>query len=207
MVTTSSSSGSQNMAFLSSPGSTNELDTANIQVSAVSTPVSTVNTHDNTANLSDATVGNGFEVADSFAKHESKKVFPENWPTNQDSSRRTVNVEDTSSKAMVSIDVADFDWSYMADDEALTNMALMAFSNSEKEKESNQIKIDNTENASKSLDKLIRSQITDNSRTGVGFAGYNVVAPPPTSLFAPQQLICPTLVVRSSNTLNTKDMD
>nr|GEV92655.1 hypothetical protein [Tanacetum cinerariifolium] len=119
------------MVFLSSPGSTNELDTANIQVSAVSTPVSTVNTHDNTANLSDAIVGNGFEVADNFAKHESKKVFPENWPTNQDISRRTVNVEDTSSKEMVSIDVADFDWSYMADDEALTNMTLMAFSNSE----------------------------------------------------------------------------
>nr|GEW67150.1 hypothetical protein [Tanacetum cinerariifolium]GEZ54142.1 hypothetical protein [Tanacetum cinerariifolium] len=55
-VTTSSSLGSQNMAFLSSPGSTNELDTANIQVSTVSTPVSAVSTHDNTANLSDATV-------------------------------------------------------------------------------------------------------------------------------------------------------
>nr|GEW27103.1 retrovirus-related Pol polyprotein from transposon TNT 1-94 [Tanacetum cinerariifolium] len=38
MVTTSSSSGSQNMAFLSSPGSTNEIDTANIQVSTVNAP-------------------------------------------------------------------------------------------------------------------------------------------------------------------------
>nr|GEY42732.1 ribonuclease H-like domain-containing protein [Tanacetum cinerariifolium] len=55
-VTSSSSSGSQNMAFLSSPSSTNEVDTAKIQVSTVSTPVSTVSTHDNTANLSDATV-------------------------------------------------------------------------------------------------------------------------------------------------------
>nr|GEW65595.1 copia protein [Tanacetum cinerariifolium] len=55
-VTTSSGSGSQNMAFLLSPGSTNKVDTANIQVSTVSTPVSTVSTHDNTANLSDATV-------------------------------------------------------------------------------------------------------------------------------------------------------
>nr|GEY95145.1 putative ribonuclease H-like domain-containing protein [Tanacetum cinerariifolium] len=108
-VTTSSSLGSQNMAFLSSPGSTNEVDTANIQVSTVSTPVSTVSTpvsivstHDNTANLSDATV-----------------------------SRKTVNVEDTSSKAMVVINGAGFDWSYIADDEALTNMTLMAFSHSE----------------------------------------------------------------------------
>nr|GEU87922.1 ribonuclease H-like domain-containing protein [Tanacetum cinerariifolium] len=55
---------------------TNEVDTANIQVSTVSTPVSTVSTHDNTANLSDATVGNGFEVAVSFAEHESKKNVP-----------------------------------------------------------------------------------------------------------------------------------
>ncbi|GKG54613.1 hypothetical protein Tco_0560268, partial [Tanacetum coccineum] len=50
---------------------------------------------------------------------------------NQDSSRRTVNVEETSSKAMVTIDGAGFDWSYMADDEVPTNMALMAFLDSE----------------------------------------------------------------------------
>ncbi|GJT86723.1 ribonuclease H-like domain-containing protein [Tanacetum coccineum] len=51
-----------------------------------------------------------------------------------------------------------------------------------KEKESNQIKIDNFENTSKSLDKLTRSQISDNNRKGVG---YNAVAPPPIGLFAP----------------------
>ncbi|GKG23766.1 hypothetical protein Tco_0391802, partial [Tanacetum coccineum] len=50
---------------------------------------------------------------------------------NQNSFRRTVNVEETSSKAMVAIDGAGFDWSYMADDEVPTNMALMAFSDSE----------------------------------------------------------------------------
>ncbi|GKD21935.1 putative ribonuclease H-like domain-containing protein [Tanacetum coccineum] len=54
-----------------------------------------------------------------------------------------------------------------------------------KEKESNPIKIDNFKNASKSLDKLIGSQIIDKSRKGVGFESYNVVAPPPTGLFAP----------------------
>ncbi|GKE26336.1 hypothetical protein Tco_1441720 [Tanacetum coccineum] len=42
-----------------------------------------------------------------------------------------MNVEDTSSKAMLAIDGAGFDWSYMADDQVPTNMALMAFSNSE----------------------------------------------------------------------------
>ncbi|GJV93700.1 hypothetical protein Tco_1541513 [Tanacetum coccineum] len=37
----------------------------------------------------------------------------------------------TSSKAMVAIDGAGFDWSFMADEEVPTNMALMAFSDSE----------------------------------------------------------------------------
>nr|GEU45692.1 hypothetical protein [Tanacetum cinerariifolium] len=157
----------------------------------------------------------------------------ESRPRNQDISKKTVIMEDISSKAMVSIDEAGFDWSYMADDEVPTNMALIDFSDSEglasveeqlvfykknevvfydqiavlkkdasfidskitalnlqieklkKEKESNQIKIDNFENASKSLDKLIGSQITDNSKTGLGFTSDNDVTPPPTGLFAP----------------------
>ncbi|GJR36569.1 putative ribonuclease H-like domain-containing protein [Tanacetum coccineum] len=196
---------------------------------------------------------------------------------NQDSSRRTVNVEETSSKAMVAIDGAGFDWSYMADDEVPTYMALMAFLDSKvhndktcsktclksfetlktqlddlriefnksefnlatykrglasveeqlvfykknevifceqlailkrdisykdseismlkseleklkQEKESNQLKIENFDNASKSLDKLIGSQITDKSRKGVGFVSYNVVPPPHTGLFSPLNL-------------------
>nr|GFB93715.1 hypothetical protein [Tanacetum cinerariifolium] len=49
---------------------------------------------------------------------------------NQDSSRKTI-VEETSSKAMVAIDGAGFDWSYMVDDEVLANMALIAFSDFE----------------------------------------------------------------------------
>ncbi|GKG30603.1 hypothetical protein Tco_0423091, partial [Tanacetum coccineum] len=50
---------------------------------------------------------------------------------NQENSRRTVNVEETSSKAMLAIDGAGFDWSYMADDEVPANMSLMAFSDFE----------------------------------------------------------------------------
>nr|GEU73547.1 hypothetical protein [Tanacetum cinerariifolium] len=188
------------MAFLSSPGSTNEVDTANIQVNTVSTPVSTVSSHNNTANLSDATVyaflanqPNGFQLvhedveqiheddlekidlkwqlallsmrARRYFQRTSKKITI-NWsdtadyvktkvecfnyhkmghfareckslrnqkskPRNQDNLRKTVNVEDTSSKATVAIDGACFYWSYMADDEVLTNMAFMAFLDSE----------------------------------------------------------------------------
>ncbi|GJT16961.1 retrovirus-related pol polyprotein from transposon TNT 1-94 [Tanacetum coccineum] len=84
----------------------------------------------------------GFEVEVSFTEHESKKVFLENWECrgprnqdnknmNQDNSRRTVNMEETSSKAMVAIDGASFDWSFMANEEVPTNMDLMAFLDSE----------------------------------------------------------------------------
>ncbi|GJZ75961.1 putative ribonuclease H-like domain-containing protein [Tanacetum coccineum] len=52
-----------------------------------------------------------------------------NW--NQDSSKRTVNIEDTSSKAMLAIDGVGFDWSDMTEEQIQTNMALMAFSDSE----------------------------------------------------------------------------
>ncbi|GJU01862.1 putative ribonuclease H-like domain-containing protein [Tanacetum coccineum] len=212
-----------------------------------------------------------------FARECRGSRNQDNRNRNQESSRRIVNVGETSSKAMLAIDGAGFDWSYMADDEVPTNMALMAFSDFDvyndktcsktylksfetlntqlddlriefnksefnlatykrglasveeqlvfykknevifckqivvlksdisykdseismlkseleklkQEKESNQLKIENFDNASKSLDKLIGSQITDKSRKGVGFVSYNVVPPPPTGLFSPPNL-------------------
>ncbi|GKB39676.1 hypothetical protein Tco_0884618 [Tanacetum coccineum] len=191
-----------------------------------------------------------------------------------------MNVEDASSKAMVAFDGAGFYWSFMANEEVPTNLALMAFSDSEvynhktcsytclksyetlksqydslrvelnksdfdlatykrglasveeqlvfykknevmlcdqiavlkrdvsfrdskinalniqieklkKDKESNQIKIDKFENASKSLDKLIGGQISDNNKKGVG---YNAVPSPPIGLFSP-----PTIDLSSSS--------
>ncbi|GJZ50464.1 hypothetical protein Tco_0604654 [Tanacetum coccineum] len=56
------------------------------------------------------------------------------------------------------------------------------------EKESNQLKIEKFDNASKSLDKLIGSQIPDKSRKGLGFVSYNAVPPPPIGLFSPPNL-------------------
>ncbi|GJS73985.1 hypothetical protein Tco_0706826 [Tanacetum coccineum] len=51
----------------------------------------------------------------------------DNRSRNQDSSRRTINVEEISSKAMLAIDGVGFDWSFMTDEEVLTDMTLMAF--------------------------------------------------------------------------------
>ncbi|GJT39010.1 ribonuclease H-like domain-containing protein [Tanacetum coccineum] len=50
---------------------------------------------------------------------------------NQDNTRKHGNNKDTSSKAMLAIDGVGFDWSDMAEERVQTNMALMAFSNSE----------------------------------------------------------------------------
>ncbi|GJU61405.1 ribonuclease H-like domain-containing protein [Tanacetum coccineum] len=55
----------------------------------------------------------------------------DNRSKNQDNSRRTINVKEFFSKAMLAIDGASFDWSFMADKEVPSDMALMAFSDSE----------------------------------------------------------------------------
>ncbi|GJW86426.1 hypothetical protein Tco_0161766 [Tanacetum coccineum] len=91
-----------------------------------------------------------------------------------------------------------FDWSDMVEEQVQTNMALMTFSNSEfkrevackdyeinvlksefekvkQEKEGIEFKIEKFDKASKDLDKLLGSQITDKSKKGLG---YNVVPPP-----------------------------
>nr|GEV75542.1 uncharacterized mitochondrial protein AtMg00810-like [Tanacetum cinerariifolium] len=295
-VVSSSSSGSPNIAFLSSPSSTNEIETINLE-QIHEDDLEEMDLKWQLALLS-------MEQEECFNCHKIRHFVrkcrrprsQESMPRNQDSSRKIVIVEDTSSKAMVAIDRACFNWSYMCDDEVPTNMTLMAFldlevhnsktysntclksfetlknqydslrielnkfefdlanykrglasveeqlvfykkkevvvcdqivvlkkdasfresdiialnlqlENLKKEKESNQIKIANFENASKSLDKLIGSQITYNSKTSLGFTSYNVVAPPPTGLFAPQLLICLVLVLKSSNYLNLKVMD
>nr|GFA32316.1 hypothetical protein [Tanacetum cinerariifolium] len=308
IVVSSSSSRSLNMAFLSSPSSTNKVNTASIQVSAASTPISTVISPNNTANLSDATVydfftnqPNGSQLVHEDLEQIHKDDLEEmnlKWQLallsmrprmyfQRTGKKITINGSDTAGYHKTKVECFNchkiehfarecksFDWSYMGDDEVLTNMALMAFSDSEvhnsktcfntclksfetlknqydnlrielnkseldlanckrglasveeqlvfykknevvfydqivvlkkdasfrksniialnlqleklkKEKKSNQIKIDDFDNASKSLDKLIESQITDNNNTGLGFTSYNAVAPPPTGLFAP----------------------
>ncbi|GJS41620.1 putative ribonuclease H-like domain-containing protein [Tanacetum coccineum] len=215
--TASSSSSSQNMAFVSSLISTNEantaygVSTADTQVSPTSTQVSTTSTQVSTANLSDDTVyaflasqPNGsqlvYEDLEQIHKDDIEEIdlkwqlallsmktksvsTATRWNTLQG------NAEDLGTKIAGTGIKTSLQGSYMADDEVPTNMALMAFSDSEleklkHEKESNQLKIEKFNNASKSLDKLIGSQITDKSRKSVGFVSYNVVLPPHTGLFS-----------------------
>ncbi|GJZ07325.1 hypothetical protein Tco_0541118 [Tanacetum coccineum] len=168
-----------NVAFVSTPSSTNDVNTASVKVSTVSTPISTVST--NSASLSDATVyaflanqPNGSQLvhedleqihdddleeidlkwnlallsmrARKFYQRTRRKITidrsdiaggsrnqdyrsrnQDNRNKSQDSSKKTMNVEDTSPTVMIAIDGAGFDWSFMVEEEAPTNMALMAF--------------------------------------------------------------------------------
>ncbi|GJV68915.1 hypothetical protein Tco_1484424 [Tanacetum coccineum] len=59
---------------------------------------------------------------------ESRTRNQESRPRSQESLRRTVNVEESSSKAMLAIDGVGIDWSFMTEEEIPTNFALMAFS-------------------------------------------------------------------------------
>nr|GEV67874.1 hypothetical protein [Tanacetum cinerariifolium] len=72
-----------------------------------------------------------YHKMDHFAREYRVPRNQENKNRNKETIRRIVYVEDTSSKAMVTIDGAGFDWSYMDDDEAPTNMASMDFFDSE----------------------------------------------------------------------------
>ncbi|GJT22801.1 putative ribonuclease H-like domain-containing protein [Tanacetum coccineum] len=99
---------------------------------------------------------------------------------NQDNTRKQGNNENTSLNAMLAIDGVGFDWSDMAEEQIRINMALMAFSDSEfekvkQEKHGIEVKIEKFDKASKDLDQLLESQITDKCKKGLR---YSAVSPP-----------------------------
>nr|GEX90261.1 integrase, catalytic region, zinc finger, CCHC-type, peptidase aspartic, catalytic [Tanacetum cinerariifolium] len=216
-VVSSSSSGSSDMAFLSSPSSTNEVDTASIQVNAASTPVSTVSSPSNTANLGDATVYAFLSNQPNVSQlvHDDLEQIHEDDLEEIDlkwqlallrsaevqeikkvgqgikTAQERLIVEDTSSKAMVAIDEAGFDWSYIVDDEVPTNMALMAFSNSELNK--SEFDLANYERGLASVEEQLVFYKKNEVAFCLGFTSYNAIAPPPTGLFVP-----PTINLSSS---------
>ncbi|GKA13813.1 hypothetical protein Tco_0693459 [Tanacetum coccineum] len=163
--TVGTSSGGQNLAFMTAPSSssTNDANTACPQVSAASPSVNAASPQVCTASVSDNTVyafmvenPNGSNVLhqDLEQIHEDDlEAMDLKWQLsllsvrakkkcraprskecqfrNQDNIRKQGNNEDTSSKEMLAIDGIGFDWSNVAEEQVQTNMALMAFSDSE----------------------------------------------------------------------------
>ncbi|GJY95442.1 ribonuclease H-like domain-containing protein [Tanacetum coccineum] len=242
-VISSSNSSSQNVAFVSTPSSTDDVNTSNVHVSTASSSLSTASSTDNTARLSDATIyaflanqPNGSQVVHEdleqihedelrmdlkwqigslkvecfdchkmghFARDCKNPKSQENRSRNQDNLRRTVNVEESSSKAMLAIDgiserielnKSEFDLANYKRGLASVEEQLVFYKKNEgmlcdqivvlkrdasfNESEINALKIQ-IERLKKEKE---RCQISDNNRKGVG---YNAVAPPPTGLFAP----------------------
>ncbi|GJX44830.1 hypothetical protein Tco_0261506, partial [Tanacetum coccineum] len=147
--TVGTSSGGQNLAFMTAPSSssTNDANTAYSQVSAASPSVNTASLQVCTANVSDNTMyafmvenPNGSNVLhqDLEKIHEDDLEAidlkaprsKENQFRNQDNTRKQGNKEDTS-KAMLAIDGGGFDWSDMAEEQVQINMTLIAFSDSQ----------------------------------------------------------------------------
>ncbi|GKB05644.1 ribonuclease H-like domain-containing protein [Tanacetum coccineum] len=94
-----------------------------------------------------------------FARECRASRSKEDQFRNQDNTRKQGNKEDTS-KAMLAIDGVGFDWSDMAEEQVQTNMALMAFSDSEvyTDKTCSKTCLNNYETLKKQYDDLLAKQ-------------------------------------------------
>ncbi|GKA26972.1 hypothetical protein Tco_0713140 [Tanacetum coccineum] len=97
---------------------------------------------------------------------------------NRENTRMVVPVETTTSNALVSCDGSGYDWSLESVEERL----LVYKKNKSVYKEDIKLTVENFENSSNSLSKLIDCQIVDKCKTGLG---YNAVPPPYTGNFMP----------------------
>ncbi|GJX67075.1 ribonuclease H-like domain-containing protein [Tanacetum coccineum] len=200
--TVGTSSGGQNLSFMTAPSSnsTNDANTACSQVSDASPSVNTASPQVYTASVSENIVyafmvknTNGSNVlhhdleqiheddleamdlkwqlsllsvrAKKYYQRTSKKIVinaprsKEGQFRNQDNTRKQGNNEDTL-KAMLAIDGVGFDWSDMAEEQVQTNMALMAFSDSEvyTDKTCSKTCLKNYETLKKQYDDLVAKQ-------------------------------------------------
>ncbi|GJS39546.1 hypothetical protein Tco_0564589 [Tanacetum coccineum] len=189
------SSSSQNMDFVSSPSSTNEVNTAygvsiaNTQVSPASTQVSTASTQVNTANLNDIEeMDLKWQLA--LLSMRTRRIEFNKSEFNLTTYKRGLaSVEEQlvfyKKNGVIFYEQLVVLKRDISDKYSELSMLKSELENLKQEKESNQLKIEKFDNSSKSLNNLIGSQITDKSTKGVGFVSYNAVPRPPTGLFSP----------------------
>ncbi|GKC19684.1 hypothetical protein Tco_1021834 [Tanacetum coccineum] len=205
--TTTSSLNSQNVAFIStlSPDSTNEVNTA-YRISTAGTQSSTASTQ--LVLISPRWSVTTAQECDSFARSaEGPNIrfdmvsidgvsFDWSYMAKDEVSANIALMAFLDSKGLASveeqlvfyknnestlcenIDILTIDM--MLKDSEIS-MLKSELEKAKQEKEGIQFKINNFDKASKSLNKLLGSQITDKSKHGLGFVTYNAV-PPPTTL-------------------------
>ncbi|GJY78937.1 putative ribonuclease H-like domain-containing protein [Tanacetum coccineum] len=202
--TVGTSSGVQNLAFMTAPSSssTNDANTTSSQVSAAGPSVNTVNPKDLEQIHEDDLEAMDLKWqlsllsvrAKKYYQKTGKKIFingndiagydkskvecfnchklghfdrecraprsKEGQFRNQDNARKQGNNEDTTSKAMLAIDGVGFDWSDMAEEQVQTNMALMAFLDSDvyTDKTCSKTCLNNYETLKKQYDDLVAKQ-------------------------------------------------
>ncbi|GJZ11163.1 hypothetical protein Tco_0545922 [Tanacetum coccineum] len=195
--TSSSNTSTQKMAFVSSnnAGSTNEVVNTTHEVSDVSIQVSAANST-NVDNLSDAV------IRVSFLSDQA-----EEGPTNyalmaysSSSSNYEVSNDSTCSKSCLeTVEVLKSQYEQLLKIFEKYELMVIAYKTGEitirelrkkleivqKEKDDIQFNVDKFENESKSLNKIIESQIIDNCNKGLG---YNAVPPPLIGNFKPPKL-------------------
>ncbi|GJV12616.1 ribonuclease H-like domain-containing protein [Tanacetum coccineum] len=119
-----------------------------------------------------------------FAR-ECRAQEPKN--RNRENTRRVVPVDTTTSNALVSCNGSGYDWSDQVKEglESVEARLLVYKKNESVYEEDIKLTVENFENSSKSLSKLIDCQIVDKCKIGLG---YNVVPPPYTGNFMPPKL-------------------
>ncbi|GJX48081.1 ribonuclease H-like domain-containing protein [Tanacetum coccineum] len=102
---------------------------------------------------------------------------------NKENARRVMPVETTTSNALISCDgLGDYDWSDQAEEEVAITELRRKLELAQKQKDEIQLTVENFENSSKNLSKLLDCQIVDKCKTGLG---YKAVPPPYTGNFMP----------------------
>ncbi|GJU16977.1 putative ribonuclease H-like domain-containing protein [Tanacetum coccineum] len=163
------STGTQNMAFMTAPSTSN---TNNVNTANSAGEVGTGSSNVNTASSSDIKQIHEDDLeamdlkwqlsllsmrAKRYYQRTGNKIFINANDTAGYDKSKQGNNEETSSKAMLAIDGVGFEWSDMAEEQVQTNMALMAFSDSEvyNDKTCSKTCLKNYESLKKQFDDLL----------------------------------------------------